>query len=143
MSDNLEQLPQERKQFPATVVKVVDHYHVVINRGAEDGVVNGQRFLIYQVSDEEILDPETGEYLGKLEIVRGSGTVSHLQAKISTVMSDRTREKTRVVTSRRRPLNGWGGLGLLIADSYEEVPVPTEVTVAFDHPEEGDKARPL
>ena len=46
--------------FPATVAKVIDDYKLVINRGLEHGIREGQRMLVYPMSDEEIKDPNTG-----------------------------------------------------------------------------------
>ena len=69
------------------VVEVLDEFRVVVNRGAADGVRNGDRFLIFELGPE-IKDPESGESLGKLEVVRGTARVVHLQEKMATVQSD-------------------------------------------------------
>jgi len=45
--------------FPATVVKVIDDYKLVINRGEISGIREGQRMLVYNTSEEEIKDPQT------------------------------------------------------------------------------------
>src|SRR6266508_2456411 len=84
--------------FPCTVVEVIDDYTVVINRGSRDGIRGGQRFVIYAQSSEQIRDPESGELLGYLEIVKGTGKVTHLQERLATVESDKTDEaKKRVI----------------------------------------------
>ncbi len=69
------------------VADVRDPYTVVINRGSRDGVTVGQRVLIYAIG-EEILDPDTKESLGRLELIRGTGKVTHLQERMATVASD-------------------------------------------------------
>lgn len=69
------------------VAKVIDDFTIVINIGSRDDIKLGQRFLIYEVSDEEILDPDTKESLGYLEIVKGTGKVTHVQFKLSTLES--------------------------------------------------------
>jgi hypothetical protein len=74
--------------FPAVVAKVVDPITVVINRGSDHGVKLGQRFLLYRLSGEEILDPVTNEPLGELEIRKGIGRVTQIQERISTLQSD-------------------------------------------------------
>lgn len=73
-------------RYFAKVVKVVDKYTVVINAGADTGVRVGQNFLIVGIG-EEIMDPDTNESLGPLEIVRGRARVLHVQGKISTLTS--------------------------------------------------------
>lgn len=59
---------EEYKSLPK-VIKVVDDYQIVINRGSESGITLGSRFLIFG-GGEELRDPDTGENLGMLEIVR-------------------------------------------------------------------------
>ena len=54
--------------FPAAVVKVIDDYKLVMNRGEQNGIREGQRMMVYRIDDEEILDPHTGESLGFLEL---------------------------------------------------------------------------
>jgi hypothetical protein len=79
--------------FPATVAKVIDEYQLVINRGENSGIKEGQRMLVYNTSDEEIKDPHTGESLGYLELVRGTGTIIFVQDKIAILKSDKTNNK--------------------------------------------------
>ena len=68
------------------VVEILSPYQIVLNCGSENGISEGQRFLIYG-SGKIIKDPDTGEDLETLEIVRGKGKVIHLQSKICTVES--------------------------------------------------------
>lgn len=104
---------------PTIVVEVLgvtlggDAKSVVINKGEADGISEGQRFLIYQLSAESITDPTTGDDLGKLEIVRGTGIVSHLQEKLATITSDMTR-------LRRARSGGFRGLTISPPDYEEE-----------------------
>jgi hypothetical protein len=121
--------------FPATVVAVIDEYRVAINRGARDGVKQGQRFLVYEVGEEEIKDPETGESLGHLEIVRGTAKVVHVQELLATLESDQTAPREKTI---RR---GVGGAWLLGMHQEEVIHSPT--TIPFDHAKASDKARPI
>jgi hypothetical protein len=122
------------KIFPAKVVKVMDfNYKLVINRGAKDGVKMGQRFLIYSIG-EEILDPDTKESLGKLEIVRGKGKVIHVQEKMATLESERAKSER---TIKKNSNSVWKSVGA----SEEEVITPTKEP--FDQPDIGDSAKPL
>lgn len=91
---------------------------VVINKGSGDGVDVGQRFLIYALSDSSLSDPATGEDLGRLEVIRGTGVVTHLQEKVATVKSDMTK-------MRRRRSSGFGGVMAALGDViYDEEDVP-------------------
>ena len=40
------------------IAKVIDPYHIAINIGACDGVQKGQKFLIYSIDDEPLIDPD-------------------------------------------------------------------------------------
>lgn len=122
----------EQVKFPATVVKINDEFTVVINRGSIHGIKKGDNFLIYGLSKDEIIDPETGDSLGYLEIVRGTGTVIHVQEKLATVETNRRSKTKRTIT--RKP--SW---------AFNEIEtVEGEGTyVAFEDPEIGDKARPV
>ncbi|BBX92321.1 hypothetical protein H5U98_13715 [Mycolicibacterium boenickei] len=48
------------------VALIEDDYTLVINRGAEAGVVPGMVFAVHSDSDEVITDPESGRELGRL-----------------------------------------------------------------------------
>lgn len=48
------------------VALIEDDYTLVINRGAEAGVVPGMVFAVHSDSDQVITDPESGRELGRL-----------------------------------------------------------------------------
>ena len=136
------QMPTLQKVFPATVVAVNDSYTVAINRGSAHGIKIGQRFLVYGLSDDEIVDPETGDSLGRLEIVRGTGVVTHLQERLATIETDKRSKSKRTIThkpQRRYPL------AIYLDDLSEKVETidGEERYVAFEDPRDGDKARPI
>jgi len=111
------------------VASVMDPYQVVINKGAADGVRVGQTYLFLAIGPE-IKDPETGDNLGKLELLRGTGRVIHVQNKISIVRS--SRQRTRYAGGGAFT----GGLGLAMTPAnYEDLP--------FDGIETGDYGRPI
>lgn len=95
-----------RGNYPASVVKIIDEYNVVINRGSDHGVSQGDEFVIYYEEQEELFDPETGEKLGQLEIVRGTGFATHVQPKMATIKS-----------STMGDGDGWGAGGVAIGGS--------------------------
>jgi hypothetical protein len=108
------------------VAHVINPSQVVINRGWIHDVKVGQRMLIYRTGDQEIKDPESGESLGYLELVKGTGQVIHVQEKFCTVESDQRNSPRRI----RSP----GGLGAEIVEG-EALP--------FDDPEVGDWVKPI
>ena len=88
----------------AKVIRILDEYTVVINKGADDGITLGMRFLIYEIDPVDLTDPDTKENLGKLEIVKGLGKIIHIQNKIATLQSDKyitTRKIRKPVQSFR------------------------------------------
>ena len=68
----------------ADVVKIIDDYTIIINKGSLNNIKKGQRILVYGLG-EQIIDPATKEDLGTLEIIRGSAEASHVQDKITTL----------------------------------------------------------
>lgn len=124
------------RSFPGRVANVQDEFDVVINRGREDGVKAGQRFLVYAVTDTEIIDPETGVSLGYLEVNKGTGKVIHLQDLIATVRSD------RVGAARTRSLTPFERVAQPLWGFNEEAREPGR-PVPFDDPEVGDLVKPV
>ncbi len=106
----------EEGRHPATVIEVLSPKQVVLNCGKRDGLTLGSTFAVYQQTGRELLDPDTGESLGELEVPRGTGSVTHLQ------------EKWCVVTSNSRSQTPSFG------------PV-MDTTLPFDGAAVGDKAR--
>ncbi|GAB3396997.1 hypothetical protein NX774_19920 [Massilia agilis] len=107
------------------VVKVQDRYTIVVNVGLDAGVKLGQRFLIVGLG-ETINDPDTGEPLEQLEIVRGKAQVTHVQSKIATLSSvelerePETKEITKVL-SRPSGISGLIAGGILSAGGQNTV----------------------
>ena len=78
--------------FRAKVIKLVkdkhdDIYQVVINKGSDAGVNEGDKVIVYEQDSEELFDPDTNESLGFMEIIKGRGKVIHVQEKMSTIES--------------------------------------------------------
>ena len=84
------------------VAKIVDDSHLVLNVGEIHGVTKGMKFVIFDEGDE-VADPETGESLGKMEIVKGEVIVEHPQERISLAASTEVKEvdQESVVLSAR------------------------------------------
>lgn len=99
----------------ARVVQIIDEYTVVINRGENHDIEKGDRFLIFALG-EPVLDFDTNEDLGRLELVRGRAEAVHVQEGITTLKSA---IKVEVGTRRKiysKPVNS--GVGALLAFSY-------------------------
>ena len=64
------------------VAKILDEYTLIINVGAAQGVWNGMRFVVFAQGDE-VLDPDSGESLGRWEAVKGHVVASHVQDRLT------------------------------------------------------------
>lgn len=69
----------------AKVVKVISASKVAINKGTSSKIEEDDYFLIYELDPDDIIDPETGKNLGKLEISKGHARVIHVQEELSTL----------------------------------------------------------
>jgi hypothetical protein len=105
------------------IVRILNPTQVVLGAGSEQGVREGMTFVLYSLSDE-IRDPETGESLGQLEIVKGRVRVTHVQQRFCTATTE-----SRTVT--RGPLDP---LALLRKTEtvYEQLKVEGAVAVETD-----------
>ena len=79
-----------KREFPALVAEVLDEKKIIINRGSDDQIKKGDRFLIYELT-KEIMDPETHESLGRLEVSKGTGIAIQVQEKMTVIHSDSDR----------------------------------------------------
>lgn len=122
------------KKFPAFVASIINEYRVVINRGIEHDIKEGQRFLIYSLSDEEIFDPISHESLGYLEIVKGTGKVIHTQERMSIIESDKIELEQRKMSRKN---SFYSSLG----DVLEEIASPKRIP--FDSVQVGDRVKPI
>ena len=118
------------------IVKVIDDYKVVINKGAEDGIKEGYKFLVYSLGDE-IYDPDTKESLGILEIVKGYGKATHVQNRMTTIESCKVTKKpsTKKVVKNNNPILAMVGSSETI--TYDE----NTILEPFESPEVGDCAK--
>ena len=127
--------------YPASVVRIIDEYTVVINRGSDHAVSKGDQFLVYYVDPEELKDPETGESLGTLEIVRGTGSAVHVQPKITTIKSNRSVSRGRVIRRTSNP--PLGGLFSTLASERETIEEPEREALPFAEVQVEDRVKPV
>ena len=128
METKPEALNLNNRIFPARVAQVINPIQLVINRGSIHDVKLGQRMLIYRKGDQEIKDPESGESLGYLELVKGTGQVIHVQEKICTIESDKKKSPRRIIK------NAWG---------FPQEDIIEGEALPFDQPEVGDLVKPI
>jgi hypothetical protein len=126
----------------AKIVHAVDAYptvEVVINRGARDGVKPGDKLF---GEGPHITDPDTGEDLGQLELVRGRGEVVHIQDHLATV---RTIERRRTRPAKRiiREAGTGNGLSLFSRGDVIEEDLAPETEMPFEAVRMGDFAKPI
>ena len=76
----------DENKYTGKVVHIVDEYKLVINKGENDGIEVGDIFNIFSLEDY-IYDPDTGESLGRLEVVKGTARAIHVQNRITTIES--------------------------------------------------------
>lgn len=107
------------------VINVIDSRTAVISCGSNQGIKENSKFLIYK-EGAEIIDPDTNENYGKLEILVGRATVKHLQDNKATIVcSDK---EVKVITrSIRRPSNP------LMCSQEEEIREPQVIEKDFDN----------
>ena len=79
------------------VASILDDFTVVLNCGAEDGVEKNQKFTVFSLGNE-IFDPDTKESLGFIEIVKGTGVVTHVQPHMCTIVSDTFKTLPPIIT---------------------------------------------
>lgn len=132
----------EPRKFPAKILKIIDPKTIVIDRGSEDGVKDGDTYLVYALG-EDIVDPDTKENYGKLEIVKGRAIAEHTQEKITTLKSSKTTLPGRRIIYRKSGLNNT--LFSLIGvntETKEEINQSGE-TLPFDNVKIGDLVKPI
>ena len=114
-------------RYAAKVVKILDDYSIVVNRGTGHGLNTGNQFLVIGLG-EVIRDPDTNEDIEQLEIVKGKVEIVHAQEKIATLKScsySRASEKKEI---RKVSTSGKGGLANIFGaqDTVTESVTPGE-----------------
>ena len=115
----------------ARVVRFIDdlRFTLALNIGEVDGVKTDDKYMVYGIDEGPIIDPETGEDLGALEIVKGRGKVILVQEKMCIIKS------IAVKKIRKSPSEIMGVPHYFDSDRTEPVP--------FDNPQIGDYAKKI
>ena len=114
-------------RYAAKVVKVLDDYNIVVNRGTGHRLNVGDEFLVIGLG-EVIRDPDTNEDLEQLEIVKGKVEIVHAQEKIATLKSCRYSRASEKKEIRKVSSTGRGGLVSIfgVQDTVTELVTPGE-----------------
>ncbi len=125
------------------VVRVLNPFEVVVNLGSLAGVEKEDGFVVY-AQGEELKDPDTGESLGVLEIVRGRARATHVQEKLTTLRSKETQSRPEETkrSKLRAPLEDLS-LSRFLGPDEEYVTRLVEVPAPFRNVSVGDLARRL
>lgn len=129
----MDQGSEARRKYDndAVVVMVLSGHSLVISVGTVHGVDVGYRYVVFGLSDDDLANPVTGENLGPVEIVRGTGVVSHVQERMATLTSDMV-----AASERRRVTRQTAGMQTVT----EEI-IPPRMTRQFEGARPGDFAR--
>lgn len=130
------------ERYFAKVVKIVDKYTIVINAGSDRSLRVGKQFLIVGLG-ETLIDPDTKEPLGELEVVRGKARVTHVQERMATLTSAEYEKLPEVKEIKKVSTAGQGGLAAFFGpqETVTESIKPTEpILKPFQGVELGDLA---
>lgn len=105
-------------KYDGKVTAILNPTKLVINRGSVDGVKIDNVYVVFSLG-ESLSDPDTGEILGELEIVKGKGKVIHVQERIATIETFEYEEGTRTI-AREQNIPSWLGLGSTITESQRQ-----------------------
>ena len=112
------------------VARVLDDFKIVMNAGSNQNISLGQKYLLYAISDQEIIDPDTHKSLGFLEIVKGTGVVTHVQDDLSTLES-------AVYSSHSKKIKRSNPMTAPFGSIIEEIEID-KTQEPFDEPHTGD-----
>jgi hypothetical protein len=91
-------MPEMADRIRATVAQILTVRELVLNKGAADGVELGMRFAVLNKRGADIVDPETGQPLGSVELPKVQVKVIRLYDHLSVART------FRVFTTRAGPM---------------------------------------
>ena len=113
------------------VAQIVSDQEVILNRGSDQGITEGDYFAILDPKTLEVEDPETSESLGGIRKVKIVVRVTSVAPKLSLARTFRTR---RVNVGG----NGYGGISSIVA-AMGEAPRWVDEVETFASPEDGPR----
>ena len=109
------------------IAQILSPTRVVLAAGGEQGMQVGMEFIIYELSDS-ILDPETKEPLGQLELHKGRVRVVHVQERMATATTLPRRAYKPSMSEIIDALGPFRKRGWV--DEYEELPIDQTAAIA-------------
>lgn len=79
-------------EITGRVARIVDETRLMLNVGSAHGVKPGMHFVVFE-EGEDVTDPETGESLGKMELVKAEVVVEHVQERMSLASAPMLKEE--------------------------------------------------
>jgi hypothetical protein len=73
-----------------TVARILNEREIVINRGSNHGVKVGMQFAVLDPDFEELVDPETGDPLGEIDVPKAFLKTTRVAANFSVASTFRT-----------------------------------------------------
>ena len=69
------------------IIRVFDETSILINLGNREGVKQGDRFVVIEKAGE-VTDPDSGESLGELELVKAELSAADVQERMSILKTE-------------------------------------------------------
>lgn len=116
------------------VVKIINSKQLVINAGIEDGIETGDKFkIVDKFGNDPVIDPETGESLGSLDIFKGTVVATQVYPKMSIVSAPKkTINPYSTIGAAQSAMNAaFGGFKTIRPDLNVD---PTEITGGLPQP---------
>lgn len=118
----------DKERVRGVVAQIVSDREVILNRGTEHGLSDGDYVVVIDPKTQSVTDPETGEELGGLKRIKAVLRVAEATSKLSLAMTFRT---------RRVRVSG-GGIGSpSIASMFSEPKYETRVETLQVDPQAG------
>jgi hypothetical protein len=124
------------KNSEAKVIKIIDDYTVVLNKGKKDNMNEGDKYIVFYYGADDIIDEETKENLGKIEYIIGKGIITHVQENMSQLKS-----MTKEITKNKKIIRTSSAISYLSKE--EVVEEPEERMIPFENPQVGYYARKM
>lgn len=103
------------------VIKIIDEYNIVINAGSLDGIKEDDLLEIY-VKGDSVIDPETQEDLGTLDLIKATLLVKKAYDKMSVCGNQSSSKKSLL-----NPLND-----LMYQHTYDKLNINfNEIDIGF------------
>src|SRR5699024_3427214 len=87
----------KNKEFK--IVKILDEYNVVINAGTNHDLKQSDQFQIIDKEGSEVIDPDTQEVIGTLDLIKATVEVTELHEKMCICSSKQSIKMNSLLSS--------------------------------------------